>query len=80
MSTERFYASFVIARTLYSPVPQHTRRPVDDMVAAAKELKPGETLPFLKLEVSERGVNILEMPKNINKNFDGGFYPIEIIR
>uniref|UniRef100_A0A2P2HZD2 Low density lipoprotein receptor adapter protein 1-B-like n=1 Tax=Hirondellea gigas TaxID=1518452 RepID=A0A2P2HZD2_9CRUS len=58
---------------------KHTRRPVDEMVASAKELKPGETLPFLNLVVSEKGVNISEMPKNINKDFEGGFYPIEVI-
>jgi len=50
------------------------------MVAAAKEIKAGQTLPFLKLVVSEKGVDIAEMPRNINKDFQGGFYPIEVIR
>ncbi|KAF2368905.1 PTB/PI domain [Trinorchestia longiramus] len=58
---------------------KHTRRPVDEMVASAKEIKMNETLPFLKLVVSEKGVNVSEMPKNLNKDFDGGFYPIEVI-
>ena len=50
------------------------------MVSTAKELKPGQTLPFLKMIISEKGVEIKEMPKNINKDFHGGFYPIEVIR
>ncbi|ROT75217.1 low density lipoprotein receptor adapter protein 1 isoform X1 [Penaeus vannamei] len=58
---------------------KHTRKPVDDMVARAKEMKPGETLPFLKMTVSEKGVNISEMPQNVNKNFEGGFYNIDVI-
>lgn len=58
---------------------KYTRRPVDEMVSTAKELKVGETLPFLKLVVSEKGVNIAEMAQNINKNYEGGFYPIEVI-
>lgn len=59
---------------------QHTRKPVDEMVARAKELKAGDTLPFLKMTVSEKGVNIAEMPQNVNKNFEGGFYNIDVIR
>lgn len=58
---------------------KHTRKPVDEMVAQAKEMKVGETLPFLKLTVSEKGVNIAEMPQNINKDFEGGFYNIDVI-
>ena len=50
------------------------------MVSKAKEMKVGETLPFLKMTVSEKGVQIEGMPKNINKNFEGGFYPIDVIR
>ncbi|XP_042237309.1 low density lipoprotein receptor adapter protein 1-like isoform X2 [Homarus americanus] len=58
---------------------KHTRKPVDEMVAKAKEMKPGETLPFLKLTVSDKGVNISEMPQNVNKAFEGGFYNIDVI-
>ncbi|KAK4296111.1 hypothetical protein Pmani_031373 [Petrolisthes manimaculis] len=58
---------------------KHTRKPVDEMVARAKELKAGDTLPFLKMTVSEKGVNIAEMPQNVNKNFEGGFYNIDVI-
>ncbi|XP_068239304.1 low density lipoprotein receptor adapter protein 1-like isoform X1 [Palaemon carinicauda] len=58
---------------------KHTRKPVDEMVAKAKEMKAGETLPFLKMTVSEKGVNIAEMPQNVNKNFEGGFYNIDVI-
>ncbi|XP_050727616.1 low density lipoprotein receptor adapter protein 1-B-like isoform X2 [Eriocheir sinensis] len=58
---------------------KHTREPVNDMVARAKAMKAGETLPFLKMTVSEKGVNIAEMPQNANKNFEGGFYNIDVI-
>lgn len=58
---------------------KHTRKPVDEMVAEAKDMKAGETLPFLKMTVSEKGVNISEMPLNVNKNFEGGFYNIDVI-
>ncbi|KAK8407402.1 hypothetical protein O3P69_002140 [Scylla paramamosain] len=58
---------------------KHTRKPVDEMVGRAKEMKAGETLPFLKMTVSEKGVNIAEMPQNVNKNFEGGFYNIDVI-
>ncbi|KAK8749622.1 hypothetical protein OTU49_015459 [Cherax quadricarinatus] len=58
---------------------KHTRLPVDEMVGRAKEMKAGETLPFLKLTVSEKGVTITEMPQNVNKDFHGGFYNIDVI-
>ncbi|XP_067133909.1 low density lipoprotein receptor adapter protein 1-B-like [Centruroides vittatus] len=58
---------------------KHTRKPVDQMVKIAKTLKNGETLPFLKLEVSLRGISISEMPQNRNRNFVSGLVPIETI-
>ncbi|XP_045609926.1 low density lipoprotein receptor adapter protein 1 isoform X2 [Procambarus clarkii] len=58
---------------------KHTRKPVDEMVAQAKEMKAGETLPFLKLTVSDKGVDITDMPQNVNKDFEGGFYNIDVI-
>ncbi|XP_047740348.1 low density lipoprotein receptor adapter protein 1-B isoform X2 [Hyalella azteca] len=58
---------------------KHTRRPVDEMVESAKSPKAGQTLPFLHLEVSEKGVNITGAPNNLNKNFVAGFHPIETI-
>ncbi|XP_076055737.1 uncharacterized protein LOC143033939 isoform X2 [Oratosquilla oratoria] len=58
---------------------KHTRRPVDEMVLEAKGLKSGETLPFLRMLVTEKGVTISETANNINKNFEGGFYPIDVI-
>ncbi|CAL4103999.1 unnamed protein product [Meganyctiphanes norvegica] len=58
---------------------KHTRKPVDDMVSQAKEMKPGEQLPYLKMTISDKGVNISEMPQNVNKNFEGGFYSIDVI-
>ena len=60
--------------------PQHTRKPVDDMVSAAKELESSETLPLLRLTVTEKGVAIIEANSNNNKSYTGGFYPIEVIR
>lgn len=53
---------------------------MDEMVARAKEMKAGETLPFLKMTVSEKGVNVAEMPQNANKDFEAGFYNIDVIR
>ncbi|KAB7504323.1 hypothetical protein Anas_04116 [Armadillidium nasatum] len=58
---------------------RHTRRPVDEMVNEAKKMAKGKTLPLLNLLVSEKGVSITEMPENVNKNFVGGFHPIEVI-
>ena len=58
---------------------KHTRKPVDDMVAAAKTMKPGQSLPFLSLIVSEKGVEVKEMPQNVNKNFTSGLFNIEVI-
>ncbi|XP_076314580.1 low density lipoprotein receptor adapter protein 1-like [Tachypleus tridentatus] len=58
---------------------KHTRQPVDDMVAEARALKPGATLPFLKLQVSPEGVTVSEMPQNTNPNFEAGLFPIDSI-
>jgi hypothetical protein len=58
---------------------QHTREPVDEMVAAAKSLKKGSTLPLLSLEVSVKGVRIEEKQGNLNKDFEAGFHSIREI-
>lgn len=58
---------------------KHTRKPVDDMVNAAKTLKPGVTLPYIQFKVNVDGVTVSEMPQNINKDFESGFYPVDII-
>lgn len=58
---------------------KHTRSPVDQLVACARALQPGTTLPYLRLEVSGKGVNLIEMPQNQNKSFTPGLYPIESI-
>ena len=58
---------------------KYTRGPVDTMVAAAKAMRPGQTLPLLQLHVSADGVTIGEMKQNLNKNFEAGHYPIDVI-
>ncbi|GBM56775.1 hypothetical protein AVEN_127119-1 [Araneus ventricosus] len=58
---------------------KHTRHPVDELVAAARSLPPGTTLPYLRLEVSGKGVHLSAMPQNQNQNFEPGLYPIESI-
>ncbi|KAF0293710.1 Low density lipoprotein receptor adapter protein 1 [Amphibalanus amphitrite] len=58
---------------------KYTRGPVDEMVATAKAMRPGQTLPLLQLNVSDQGVNITEMKQNLNKNFEAGNYPIDVI-
>lgn len=59
---------------------KHTRKPVDNMVSAAKSLPTGTILPFIKLVVSEEGVALL--PLRGTKKLDAGIskvYPIETI-
>lgn len=56
-----------------------TRKPVDDMVALAKNLKPGTSLPHLHFKVDSAGVTISEMPDNRSRDFETGFYPVDII-
>jgi len=58
---------------------KHTRKPVDDMVALARGLQPGAPLPYLKMSVSEQGVDISAHPRNQNPNYEGGLYPIDTI-
>lgn len=42
-------------------------------------MQPGVTLPYLRLEVSGKGVRLSAMPQNLNQNFEPGLYPIESI-
>lgn len=58
---------------------KYTRKPVDDMVAQAKALKPGTSLPFLHFKVGIDGVTVSEMPDNRCKDFESGYYPVDII-
>ncbi|XP_037092993.1 low density lipoprotein receptor adapter protein 1-like [Pollicipes pollicipes] len=58
---------------------KYTCGPVDDMVAAAKAMRPGQTLPLLQLHVSSEGVTISEMKQNLNKSFEAGHHPIDVI-
>ncbi|KAG8190560.1 hypothetical protein JTE90_014040 [Oedothorax gibbosus] len=58
---------------------KHTRHPVDELVASARSLQPGVTLPYLRLEVSDKGVHLSAMPQNQNQKFEAGLYPIESI-
>ena len=58
---------------------KHTRKPVDDMVTLAKNLKPGDSLPHLHFKVDIDGVTVSEMPDNRSRDFEAGFYPVDII-
>lgn len=56
---------------------KHTRRPVDDMVNAAKNLKAGTVLPMVKLIVSKQGVSLAQVQKKGEQLLK--FYPIDTI-
>ncbi|XP_012274187.1 uncharacterized protein LOC105696349 [Orussus abietinus] len=59
---------------------RHTRKPVDNMVAAARSLPTGTILPFIKLVVSPQGVALLPLGKR--PSLDSGLsrmYTIENI-
>ena len=61
---------------------KYTRRPVDEMVTEAKALlaqNSDQSLPLLKLEVTEFGITIGPMPQNNNPDFPNGKFPIEAI-
>jgi len=58
---------------------KYTRKPVDEMVALAKSLPAGQSLPFLNFRVDGRGVTVSERPDNLNKDFETDFYPVDII-
>ncbi|XP_031781343.1 uncharacterized protein LOC100120638 isoform X2 [Nasonia vitripennis] len=57
---------------------KHTRKPVDNMVAAAKSLPSGTFLPFIKLVISEDGVGLLPIGKKRGDSISR-IYPIESI-
>jgi hypothetical protein len=56
---------------------KHTRRPVDAMVVAAKNLKAGTVLPIVKLIVSKEGVSIVQQHKKVEEVLK--FHPIDTI-
>lgn len=56
---------------------KHTRRPVDDMVNAAKNMKAGTVLPVVNLIVSKQGVSIAQAHKKVEQILK--FYPIDTI-
>lgn len=58
---------------------KHTRRPVDNMVAAAKALPTNTMLPLIKLVVSEEGVALLPIEKRKQDPNFVKMYPIETI-
>ena len=58
---------------------KHTRKPVDDMVALAKNIRPGASLAHLHFKVDVDGVTVSEMPDNRSRDFEAGFYPVDII-
>lgn len=56
---------------------KYTRRPVDSLVEAAKNLPPNKVLPFCELTVTLDGVNIeIVMPKTDTRSWS---YPIDTI-
>jgi len=56
---------------------KHTRRPVDDMVNAAKTLKAGTVLPIVNLIVSKQGVSLAQGLKKGDQLLK--FFPIDTI-
>lgn len=56
---------------------KNTRRPVDAMVAAAKNLKAGTVLPMVKLIVSKEGVSVAQAQKKVEEILK--FHPIDTI-
>ncbi|CAG0897385.1 unnamed protein product [Darwinula stevensoni] len=59
---------------------KHTRAPVDELVANAKKLKQGDSLPFVQLEVRSDGVHVSAQSKSrlVRDHLDG-FTPINLI-
>lgn len=58
---------------------KYTRKPVDDMVNMAKSLPPGQSLPFVNFRIDNNGVTVSDRADNHNKDFETGFYPVDII-
>ncbi|XP_068983468.1 uncharacterized protein [Bombus flavifrons] len=58
---------------------KHTRRPVDNMVAAAKALPTNTMLPLTKLVVSQEGVALLPIEKRKQDSNFARIYAIETI-
>ncbi|XP_054006964.1 uncharacterized protein LOC128891498 [Hylaeus anthracinus] len=58
---------------------KHTRRPVDNMVAAAKALSTNTMLPLIKLIVSQDGVALLPLEKRKQDPYFAKMYAIETI-
>ncbi|CAK9833609.1 hypothetical protein ANTRET_LOCUS10263 [Anthophora retusa] len=58
---------------------KHTRRPVDNMVAAAKALPTNTMLPLIKLIVSQEGVTLLPLEKRKQDPSFTRMYAIETI-
>ncbi|KZC08629.1 PREDICTED: uncharacterized protein LOC107186805 [Dufourea novaeangliae] len=58
---------------------KHTRRPVDNMVAAAKALPTNTMLPLIKLVVSQEGVALLPLEKRKQDPNFARMYGIETI-
>jgi len=56
---------------------KHTRRPVDDMVNSAKNLKAGTVLPMFNLIVSKQGVSLAQVKKKVEQFLK--FFPIDTI-
>lgn len=59
---------------------RYTRKPVEAMVATAKELEAGlSDLPYLRLTVTEDGIYVTPLPENCCRDAQKGLYPIQAI-
>ncbi|XP_019699953.1 uncharacterized protein LOC105189605 isoform X2 [Harpegnathos saltator] len=58
---------------------KHTRKPVDNMVSAAKALPTNTMLPLIKLVVSQGGVTLLPLDKRKQDSGSSKKYPIDTI-
>lgn len=58
---------------------KHTRKPVDNMVSAAKALPTNTMLPLIKLVVSQSGVTLLPLDKRKQDSSSSKRYPIDTI-
>lgn len=58
---------------------RHTRKPVDIMVQAARNLPAGTVLPMLKITISTKGITLDFMSMNKQDKPKSFFHPIDTI-
>lgn len=57
---------------------KHTKAPVHEMVTVAKNMKPGDNLPYVVMTITEEGVRVTSEPKD-RKNVSEMFHAIDTI-